>query len=67
MPTVSRVPAPIVNSGSGTRRYAVRFQALNLEVVAWEERREPVQSPGLPEWYADKEKLVSEDCVRFLP
>jgi hypothetical protein len=39
--------------------------ALNFAVSAREEHCEPVQSPGLPEWYADKEKLVSEDCVRF--
>ena len=45
----------------------VQLLALNLELAAREERGEPVQSPGLPEWYAQKEKLVSEDCVRFLP
>ncbi len=39
--------------------------ALNLSVSAREERGEPVQSPGLPDWYAEKEKLVSDDCVRF--
>ena len=39
--------------------------ALNFSVSAREERGEPVQSPGLPEWYADKEKLVSDDCVKF--
>jgi hypothetical protein len=40
--------------------------ALNLEVSAREQHGEPVQSPGLPEWYPEKEKLVSEDCVHFL-
>lgn len=39
--------------------------ALNFAVSAREACGEPVQSPGLPEWYADKEKLVSEDCVKF--
>ena len=39
--------------------------ALNFSVSAREERGEPVQSPGLPDWYTNKEKLVSDDCVRF--
>jgi hypothetical protein len=39
--------------------------ALNLEVASREKRGEPVQAPGLPEWYTDKYKLVSQDCVRF--
>lgn len=39
--------------------------ALNLEVACKEERDEPVQAPGLPGWYSDKEKLISDDCVRF--
>jgi hypothetical protein len=43
----------------------VQLLALNLEVAVREEQGEPVQSPGLTEWYPDKEKLVSEDCVRF--
>jgi hypothetical protein len=43
----------------------IQLLALNLEVAVREERGEPVQSPGLPAWYPDKEKFVSEDCVRF--
>lgn len=39
--------------------------ALNLETAAREARGEPVQAPGLPSWYPEKEKLVSEDAVRF--
>lgn len=39
--------------------------ALNLEVAAREQRGQPVQAPGLPEWYPEKEKLISDDCVRF--
>lgn len=39
--------------------------ALNLSVSAREECGEPVQSPGIPNWYANKEKLISEDCVKF--
>ena len=39
--------------------------ALNLSVSAREEFGEPVQSPGLPDWYANKEMLISDDCVRF--
>jgi hypothetical protein len=43
----------------------VQLLTLSLDMAACEEPDEPVQSPGLPEWYAEKEKLVSEDCVRF--
>jgi hypothetical protein len=43
----------------------VQLLALNLEVATREERNEPVQAPGLPEWYPNKEKLVSENCVQF--
>ena len=40
-------------------------QYWNLEVAAKEEKGEDVQAPGLPEWVKDKEKLVSDDCVKF--
>jgi hypothetical protein len=40
--------------------------ALNLEVSARDQQGEPMQAPGLPEWYPEKEKPVSEDCVWFL-
>jgi hypothetical protein len=40
--------------------------ALNDQVSEKEEKGEKVQSPGLPDWYKDKDRLVSDDCVRFL-
>jgi hypothetical protein len=43
----------------------VQLLALDLKESVLEEQGEPVQSPGLPVWYAEKKKLVSEDCVRF--
>ena len=39
---------------------------LNYQVSAKEEKGKEVQSPGLPDWYKDKGKLVTDDCVRFL-
>jgi len=38
---------------------------LNLEVAAKEGKGQDVQAPGLPEWVKDKEKLVSDVCVKF--
>jgi hypothetical protein len=39
--------------------------ALNLSVAEKEKQGIKVQPPGLPEFVKDKEKYVSEDCVRF--
>jgi hypothetical protein len=39
---------------------------LNYQVSEKEEKGEEVQSPGLPSWYKNKAKLVSDDCVRFI-
>jgi hypothetical protein len=39
---------------------------LNYQVSAKEEKGEEVQSPGLPASYKGKDKLVSDDCVKFL-
>jgi len=39
---------------------------LNLQVSEKEAKREVVQSPGLPVWFKDRERVVSEDCVKFL-
>ena len=38
---------------------------LNLQVAEKEKRQEKVQAPGLPDWVKNKEKFVSDDCVRF--
>jgi type II restriction/modification system DNA methylase subunit YeeA len=39
--------------------------ALNLEVHTKEQNKQPVQPPGLPDWVKNKEKFVSDDCVKF--
>ena len=38
---------------------------LNLKIAEREQNGEPVQSPNLPGWFENKEKLISNDCVRF--
>ncbi len=38
---------------------------LNIKVATNELEEEPVQGPGLPEWVMEKEKLISDDFVRF--
>lgn len=47
------------------RDHLEQLLELNYDVSEREQRGEPVQSPGLPEWFPEKEKLVSADCVRF--
>ena len=47
------------------RDHLEQLLELNLAVAAREERGEPVQAPGLPDWYPEKEKLVSGDAVAF--
>ncbi len=39
---------------------------LNVQVAEKEANGEQVQSPGLPEWFKDKESVVTEDCVKFI-
>ena len=39
---------------------------LNVQVAEKEANGEQVQSPGLPVWFKDKERVVSEDCVKFI-
>jgi hypothetical protein len=41
--------------------------ALNLEVAGKIERGEAVTAPGLPKNYADRGKLVTEDCIKPTP
>jgi len=48
-----------------TKDILEQLLALNYEVSEREQRGQTVQPPGLPEWFPEKEKLVSEDCVRF--
>jgi hypothetical protein len=38
--------------------------ALNQEVAAKIERGELVTAPGVPQYYPDAKKLVTEDCIR---
>ena len=38
---------------------------LNLNIAESEQNGEPVQAPGLPAWFENREKLISGDCVRF--
>jgi hypothetical protein len=38
---------------------------LNFKIAEREQNGETVQSPGLPVWFENKEKLISDDCVRF--
>ena len=39
--------------------------ALNKEIHQKELNNEPVQAPGLPGWVKNKEKFISDDCVKF--
>ena len=38
---------------------------LNLEVASLEAKEKEVTPPGLASWIKNKEKFVTEDCVRF--
>jgi hypothetical protein len=39
---------------------------LNFEIIDREEKKMNVQSPGLPDFIRDKQKFISQDCVRYL-
>lgn len=39
--------------------------ALNQQVAEKEAKGEPVQGPGLPDWVENKERFVTEDCVKW--
>ena len=39
---------------------------LNRQVAANEAAGKPVQPSGLPEWVKNKERFVSDDCVKFI-
>jgi hypothetical protein len=39
---------------------------LNEKVAQAESKGELVQAPGLPDWISDKQKYISDDCVKFL-
>ena len=38
---------------------------LNLKIAESEQNGKPVQAPGLPVWFVNREKLISGDCVKF--
>jgi len=38
---------------------------LNLALHGKEESGEPIQAPGIPDGYTTREKITSDDCVRF--
>ena len=40
---------------------------LNLSLYAKEQNGEAIEKPGIPSYYKDKAKLVSDDCVVFDP
>jgi hypothetical protein len=39
---------------------------LNYQVAAKEAAGEKIQSPGLPDWFENREQIVTDDCIRFL-
>ncbi len=39
---------------------------LNKKVAQAESEEKTVQSPGLPNWITDKQKYISDDCVKFI-
>jgi len=39
--------------------------ALNLELVEKEKNKQKIQKPGIPEYYVNKQNLISNDCVCF--
>ena len=49
---------------SAKKDLLAQLLALNLEVAARIERREPVTAPGVPKKYPESAKLVTEDCIR---
>lgn len=38
---------------------------MNFTIAEREQNGKPVQAPSLPEWFKNKEKLISGDCVKF--
>jgi len=38
--------------------------SLNHQIAEREQKGEPVAAPGLPDWFENKKKLISDDCVR---
>ncbi len=39
---------------------------LNEKVAQLESKEKEVQAPGLPNWITDKQKYISDDCVKFI-
>lgn len=49
---------------SANKDLLAQLLALNREVAAKIERGEPVTAPGVPPFYPDAKKLVTEDCIK---
>jgi|GEM_PF-1387367 len=49
---------------SAKKDLLAQLLALNYEVAAKIEKGEPVTAPGVPPFYPDVKKLVTEDCIR---
>ncbi len=39
---------------------------LNQKVAQSESEKKEVQAPGLPDWITDKQKYISDDCIKFI-
>jgi len=51
---------------SAKKDLLAQLLALNQQVAAKIEKREPVTAPGVPKNYHDPKKLVTEDCIRLV-
>jgi hypothetical protein len=51
---------------SAKKDLLAQLLALNQQVAATIDTREPVTAPGVPKNYPDAKKLVTEDCIRPL-
>ena len=49
---------------SAKKDLLAQLLALNLEVAAKIEKKEPVTAPGVPKNYPDAKKLVTADCIK---
>ena len=58
-------PAVLTAYGfSAKKDLLAQLLALNQEVAAKIEKGEPVTAPGVPKYYPDAKKLVTEDCIK---
>jgi len=49
---------------SAKKDLLAQLLALNQQVAAKIEKKEPVMPPGVPKNYPDAKKLVTEDCIK---